>query len=124
GGGAQAAVGDLVARSLEFGPRGAGLSQRRGIRRLLRIAGGTADQLFPGQLRVALAVGAGTPQLALGGSEARPRGAFLQCQVAGIEFGQQLAGPDPVADIDQAAYQLAADAERERAFLAGADLAG
>src|SRR5690606_36981933 len=60
----------------------------------------------------------------LGGRQLRARGLGLQALVARIELGQHLAGAHVLAGIDVAPRQVAADTERERAFLARADLAG
>ena len=52
------------------------------------------------------------------------RGLRLQAQVAGVEFGQQVAAMHGVADIHETPGEVATDAERQRAFLAGAHFAG
>ena len=51
----------------------------------------------------------------------RLRGGGLQAGIAGIEFGQQLATAHAVAGIDKTLHHVAANAERERGFLACAN---
>src|SRR5690606_40996043 len=69
-------------------------------------------------------VGADARQFGLGGRQLRARSLGLQALVARIELGQHLAGAHVLAGIDVAPRQVAADTERERAFLARADFAG
>ena len=105
-------------------PCGIDLPLRRGGGRVLRIERGAADQLVAGQLGEAGLVGAGAGQFGFRRGELRLRRAGLRGEVAGIEHGQQVALAHMRADIDFAPEQLAGDAERQRALLAGADLAG
>jgi hypothetical protein len=106
----QARVGRLVAGQFVLRARGA-------IRGLLGIEGRLADQFLRHQLAVAL-------QVAADADHFRLRGAGLQGGVARIELGQQLPLADAVADLGEASHQVATDPERERAFIACADVAG
>ena len=106
----QARVRGLVAHQLVLRARGA-------VGGLLRIERRLADQFLRDQFAIAFEVAAEPRHLRL-------RGGDLQAGIAGIEFRQQRAAAHAIAGIDQALDQTAADAERERAFLAGADFAG
>ena len=90
---------------------------------VLGFEGRLADK-FPGdQASVAFAFGTGGGQFALGGGQLGARSVGGQLQVAGVESGQRLAGLDFAAGIDEAGSNLAANAEGEIDFVAGADFA-
>jgi hypothetical protein len=54
----------------------------------------------------------------------RARGVDLQAHVARIKFGQHLSALDARTDIYEPAHQMPADLERQRRFLARADITG
>jgi len=124
GGRTQLGVLGLVTGPGQIGAGGIGLALRRLEGSGLAVECGLADQLLFGQRGVALLVIAGADQIGFGGRELRLRGTGLGGVVGGVQLGQQLALAHALAGIDMALDQVAPDAERQWAFLAGADLTG
>jgi len=63
-------------------------------------------------------------ELGLRRGQLRLGGLRLQPLVAGVEFGEHLAGTHVVPGVDEATHEVSADAERQGGFLPGVDFPG
>ncbi len=112
-------AGDLILRAGLFQTR---LGAVEGV--VLGIESGLADEFLGQQAGIALALGAGGVQVALGRLQLGAGSARSELQVVRVESGQRLAGLDLGAGIDQAGGNLAANAEGQVDLMTGANFSG
>ena len=111
---------ELIAGELERAARTRDAALRFVVRGLLEIELREGCETAILQGGVAVEVGRGLRQARRGGGKFGLGALHLQAEVLRIEPGDDVAGTDAVTNIDQASHHLAADAEREIGFVAGA----